>query len=150
MTAARELAPLRVRSVHHVGPVGEGAHEGDREPVARRLAEGGLLLHVVRQVRQRVALRPTPLVRDLFVAAGEADRLERQEVDLLRVVERELDDAPDLLVVDPVHNRDDRHDIDAGTVQVFDRAQLHVEQVADAPVRVRGVADAVGLEVGVA
>ena len=29
----------------------------DREPVAGRLAHAGLILHVVRQVRQRVALR---------------------------------------------------------------------------------------------
>ena len=53
----------------------------------------GLVLHVVRQVRQRVALRGAALVGDLLVAAGERHRLERQEGDLLRVVERELDDA---------------------------------------------------------
>ena len=133
-----------------VGPVGEGAHERDREPVAGRLAEAGLVLHVVRQVRQRVALRRAALGRDLLVAAGERHRLEREEVDLLRVVERELDDAADLLVVDAVDDRDDRHDVDAGAVQVLDRAQLDVEQVADAAVRVGGVADAVKLQVGVA
>ena len=77
-------------------------------------------------------------------------RLERQEVDLLRVVERELDDAADLLVVDAVDDRDDRDDVDAGAVEVLDRAQLDVEQVADAAVRVGRVADAVELEVGVA
>ena len=139
-----------VGSVDEVGPVGEGAHEGDREPVAHRLAEAGLVLHVVRQVRQRVALRRAALVGDLLVAAGEGDRLEREEVDLLRVVERELDDAADLLVVDAVDDGGDGDDVDAGAVQVLDGPELDVEQVADPAVRVGGVADAVELEVGVA
>ena len=150
MASAGQLSPLPVRPVDDVGPVGEGAHERDREPVAKRLADAGLGLHVVRQVRQRVALRLAALVGDLLVAAREAHRLEREEVDLARVVERELDDAADLLVVDAVDDRDDRHDVDAGAPQVLDRAQLHVEQVADAAVRVGGVADAVELQVGVA
>src|SRR3989339_619623 len=44
--------------------------------------------------------------RDLLVAARERHGLEREEVDLSRVVERELDDPPDLLVVDAVDDRD--------------------------------------------
>ena len=150
MAPARQLAEFLLGAVRDVGPVGEAAHERDREPVARRFAEPGLVLHVVREVRQRVALRRAPLRRHLFVAAGERHRLEREEVDLLRVVERELDDAADLLVVDAVDDRHDRHDVHAVAVQVLDRAQLDVEQVADPPVRVRGVADAVELQVGVA
>ena len=150
VAAAGELAPLAIRPVHDVRPVGERGHERDREPVAHRLADAGLVLHVVRQVRQRVALRGAALRRDFLVAAGERHRLERQEVDPLRVVERELDDAADLLVVDAVDDRDDRDDVDAGAVEVLDRAQLHVEQVADAAVRVGGVADAVELQVRVA
>ena len=150
MAAAGQLSEFLLGAVRHVGPVGEAAHEGNREPVADRLADAGLVLHVVRQVRQRVALRVAALVGDLLVAAGERHRLEREEVDLLRVVERELDDAADLLVVDAVDDGDDRHDVDAGAVQVLDRPQLDVEQVADAAVRVGRVADAVELEVGVA
>ena len=150
VAAARQLTPLAIRPVDDVGPVGEGAHERDREPVAQRLADAGLRLGVVRQVRQRVALRLAPLGGDLFVAAREADRLERQEVDLLRVVERELDDPAHLLVVDAVDDRDDRDDVDAGAPEVLDRAQLHVKQVADPAVRVGGVADAVKLQVRVA
>ena len=150
MAAARELTEFAVGPVHDVGPVGERAHERDREPVARGLADADLVLHVVGEVRQRVALRGAALRRDFLVAARERHRLERQEVDALRVVERELDDAADLLVVDAVDDGDDRHDVDAGAVEVLDRAQLHVEQVADAAVRVGGVADAVELQVGVA
>ena len=150
VAAAGELAPLAVGPVDDVRPVGEGGHERDREPVADRLADAGLVLHVVRQVRQRVALRRAALRRDLLVAAGERDRLEREEIDPLRIVERELDDPAHLLVVDAVDDRDDRHDVDAGLVEVLDRAQLHVEEVADAAMRVGGVADAVELQVGVA
>ena len=78
------------------------------------------------------------------------NRLERQEADRLGIVERELDDASDLLVVDAVDDGDDRNDLDAGLVQVLDGLQLHVEQVADLAVRVGGVADAVELQIGVA
>ena len=150
MAAAGELAPVAVGSVDEVGPVGEGGHEGDGEPVAGGLAEAGLVLDVVREVREGVALRLAALVGDVFVAAGEADRLEGEEVDLLRVVERELDDAANLLVVDAVDDGGDGDDVDAGLVQVVDGLELHVERVADLAVRVGGVADAVELQVGVA
>ncbi len=150
VAAAGELAPVAVGSVDEVGPVGEGGHEGDGEPVAGGLAEAGLVLDVVGEVREGVALGLAALVGDVFVAAGEADGLEGEEVDLLRVVERELDDAANLLVVDAVDDGGDGNDVDAGLVQVVDGLELHVERVADLAVRVGGVADAVELEVGVA
>ena len=78
------------------------------------------------------------------------NRLEAEEGDLLRIVERELDDAAHLLVVDAVDDRDHRHDVHAGFVQVLDRPQLHVEQIADLAVRVGRVADAVELQIGIA
>ena len=58
-----------------------------------------------------------------------------------------LDHAADLLVVDAVDDRRHGHDLDAGVVQVLDRAQLHVEQVADRAMRVGRVADAIELQV---
>ncbi len=90
MAAAAQLAPSRLRAVHQIAPIGEGGDERNREPVARRLAQAGLVLHVVRQVRKRVALRRAALVGDGFVAAGERDRLEREERNLLGVIQREL------------------------------------------------------------
>ena len=51
VTAAVQLAPIRLRTVRQIGPVGEGAHERDREPVPRGLAEADLVLHVMRKVR---------------------------------------------------------------------------------------------------
>ncbi len=68
----------------------------------------------------------------------------------LRIVQRELDDASDLLVVDAVDDGDDRNDLDAGLVHVLDGLQLHVEQVADLAMRVGRVADSVELQIGVA
>ena len=139
-----------VGSVNQIGPIREGAHERDREPVAGGFAHADLILHVVRQVRQRVALGVAAFVGDLFVAARERNRLEGEEGDFLRIVERELDDAADLLVVDAVDDGDDRNDVDAVRVQVLDGAQLHVEQIADGAVRIGGVADAIELQIGVA
>ena len=90
------------------------------------------------------------LFADVFVAACKADRLEREEAVLLGIVECELDDTADLVVVDAVV--DGRHwdDLNAGFVQVVNRLELYVEQVADLAVRVGSVADAVELEVDVA
>ena len=149
MASAGELAPLGGGPVHEIGPVREGGHEGNREPVARRLAHADLRLDVVRHVRKGVALGHAALVGDLFVAAGKADRLEREEADLLGIVERELDDAADLLVVDAVDDGGDGNDFNAGFVQIVDGLELDVEEVADFAVRVGGVADAVELEVDV-
>ncbi len=83
MAAAAQLAPIVVGvvDVHQVGPIGERSHERNREPVASGLAQASLILHVVRQVRQRVALRFAAIVGDGFVAAGERHRLEREERD---------------------------------------------------------------------
>ena len=101
-------------------------------------------------MRQRVALGRAALRCHFLVASGERHRLKRQEVDLLRVVERKLDDPSDLLVVDPVDDGDDRDDVDAGGPEIFNRAQFDVEQIAHQPVRIRRVSDAVELQIGVA
>ncbi len=108
------------------------------------------LLDVVGHVREGVALRLAALVGDVFVAAGEADRLEAEEADLLGIVEGELDDAAHLLVVDAVDDGGDGNDFNAGFVQVVDGLELYVKEVADLAVRVGGVADAVELEIDVA
>ncbi len=118
-----------------------------REPVARRLGDTDLLLHVVREVRQRVTLLQAALLGDQLVAAGERNRLERDERDLLRILERKADDRSDLVVVDAVDQRGNENDVNAGFVQVVDRAQLYVEQVADLAVRVGIVADTVELQI---
>jgi hypothetical protein len=99
-------------------------------------------------VRQRIALLIPLFVGDLLVAAGERHRLERDEADLVAVLQRELDDRSDLIVVDRVDDRHDEADVDAGGVQVLDRAQLHLEQVADLAMGVRLLGDPVELEVG--
>src|SRR5690348_18396675 len=104
----------------------------------------------MRKVAQRIALCCAALVCDLFVAAGEGNWLEREERNDLGIIERELDDAADLLVVDAVHDRRDRNDIDARLVEVLDRFQLYVEEIADFAVRVSGIADAIELQVNVA
>ena len=109
-----------------------------------------MVFHVVRQMAQRVALCLAAIVGHGFVAAGEAHRLEAEEADRLGIVERELDDASDLLVVDAVHDRHDRNDFHAGLVQVLDRLQFHVKQISDQAMCVGRVANTVKLQVGIA
>ena len=150
MAPATQLAPIGLRTVGQIAPIAEGGHEGNGEPVARRLAQSGLVLHVVRQVRQGVALGGAALVGDGFVAAGEGYGLERKEGNAFRVVERELHDAAHLLVVDAVDDGDYRDDVHAVGIQVLDGAQFHVEKVAHFAMFVGRVADAVELQVGVA
>jgi len=101
-------------------------------------------------VRKRVALPQTPFRRDVFVASRERNRLEAYERNLLGVFHRELYDRPHLIVVHVVDDGHHQHDLNSGLVHVLNRAQLHVKQVADLPVAVRVVADAVELQVRVA
>jgi len=69
--------------VQHIRPVAERAHKADREPIARRFAKARLIFHVVRQMRQRIALRLAPVVRDRFIASRKRNRLKTQEPNLL-------------------------------------------------------------------
>src|SRR5208337_143519 len=66
------------------------------------------------------------------------------------IVERELDNASYLFVVDAVDDGYYGNDLYSGFVEVFDCLQLYVEQVADHAVGVGCVAYAVELQVGVA
>src|ERR1044072_8049999 len=79
---------------------------------------------------KRVTLLQTTLRRDLFVTAGERNRLERQERNLLGIVEGEPDDRSDLIVVDSIDQRGDEHNLNARFMQVVDGAHLHVTQIA--------------------
>src|SRR6185436_14227142 len=87
VASAAQLSPISRGSVNQVGEVGEGAHEGNGEPVSNGLADSGLILYVVGQMGKRIALRGAPVVGDRFVAPGERYRLERTERNLLRIVE---------------------------------------------------------------
>src|SRR5205809_920705 len=147
MASAGELAPVVLWSVNEVGPIREGAHERNREPIANRLAQPGLVLHIVSHVRESVALSLPALVGYLFIAAGERDGLEGKELNLLGIVERELDDSPDLFVVDAVDDRGNWHDVYAGAVKVLNSAQLDVKQVSDLSMFICRIADSVKLQI---
>src|SRR5258708_8802057 len=124
MASAACLSPLCVGTMHQVRPVRECRHEGDREPVARWLAEACLVLDVVCQVAKRVALRLAAVVGDFFVAAGEGNGLKAEEADCPGIVERKLDDAAHLLIVDAAYDGGYGNDVDAGFVQFIDAAHL--------------------------
>ena len=150
MATTGELSPRGLGPMDQIAPIAEGGHERDWEPVTGRFPDSSLLLHVARQMRQSVALRVPALVGNRFITAGEGDRLEREQGNLPGIVQRKFDHATDLLIVHAVDDCDYGHDVDSGVVKVFDRAQLHVEEVAHAAVRVGGVPDAVELQIGIA
>src|SRR6202166_5421969 len=107
--------------MHDVSPIAERAQERDRIPIARRNAKPSLILHVVRQVSEGVTLCLPAIVGDGLIASSEGNRLEAEESDLLRIVERELNDASNLLVVDAVDDGHNGHNFAAGAMQVIDR-----------------------------
>ncbi len=149
MAAAIQLTPVFLRAVNEIAPIGKRAHERDREPVAYRLAHTNLILDVVSEMRQRVSLGRAAVVGYLFIAAGERDGLEREEGNLLWIVESELDYLSHLFIINAVDDCSDRHNLNSIAMEVFDRAQLHVKEVADFAVFVSGVADAVELKIGI-
>src|SRR6185369_3825239 len=111
VTTARNLAPLGIRTVNEIRKVRKGAHQRKREPIARGFGNTNLVLHVVRQVRERVTLLQTTLRSDLFVTAGKRNRLERKERNLLRIVECKANDRTNLVVVDTVDERRNQNDL---------------------------------------
>ena len=98
-------------------------------------------------MRKRVTLLQATLFGDQLVAAGERNGLERDERDLLRILESEPDDRSDLVVVDAVDQRRYENDVDARFVQVVDRTKFYIEQVSDLAMRVGIVADSVELQI---
>ena len=140
----------RFRAMGKIGKRRERADQRNREPVACRLDLAHLRADVLREVRKRVALLHAALGGDFLVAAGEGNRLERHEGNLLGVVHREFHDRAHLIVVQVVDDRGDQDDFDARLVHVFDGAQFHVKQVAHLAVAIGVVADSVELQVGVA
>ena len=100
----------------------------------------------MREVRKRVALLQTTLL-DLFVATSKRNRLERQERNLLRIVERETD-RTNLIVVDAVTSVVTSTISTPASCRLL-MAHLHVEEIADLAVAVGIVADSVELQVNV-
>src|SRR5439155_25026922 len=73
VATAGQLSEFFLGAVRNVGPVCETAHEGNWEPVPDRLANTRLILHVVREMGQGVALGRPALGGDFLVATGERD-----------------------------------------------------------------------------
>src|SRR5437016_14542385 len=99
------------------------------------------------QMAKRIALRLSAFVGNLFIASGKRNRLEAEEADGLGIIERELDNAAYLLIVDAVHDGGDSNDIYTSFMQVMDGTKLHVKQIANLAVRIRSVADPIKLQV---
>ena len=141
MASALERPPLRLESSQKVLQVRERSGRRQRVPVAQRLSDPGLRPGVVGEVRECVALLAAGFVVDVLVATRERDRLERDRVDLVDVLDREPEDVADLVVVDPVDDRRHERDVHAVLVQVL------VVEVAHLAVLVVLVSDAVELQV---
>ncbi len=116
--------------MNQVRPVRKRPHERNREPITGRLANPGLVLYVMRKIRQRIPLGVTTLVGDLSSRPDKRHRLEGLEADLPGIVQRKLHHAPDLFIGDAVQDWDDRDDVYPRSVQVFDRQELDVEQIS--------------------
>src|SRR2546423_6413693 len=97
-----------------------------------------------------VTLGLAALIGDFFITASERYRLEAQEADGLGIIERELDDAAHLFIVDAVHDGGNGNNLHSCIVQVADGAQLYIKQIANLAMRVSGISDSVKLQVSIA
>ncbi len=135
--------------MHVVEQVREHAVSRGREPVAQRQPFEGCRLptQVVRQIGERVSARPTVVIRDERVPAGEHDRLEQDAPYLVNVLDGEAHDVADGIVVDAFRNRhlEVRHHASAS--DVLERALLHVEEIGGAAVPVSLVRGSVELQI---
>src|SRR6266403_644898 len=105
---------------------GKGGDEGDGEPIAGRLHFADLAADVLRKMRKGVALAQAALRGDIFVAAGEGNRLEADEGDLLGIFHREFHDCADLIVVDVVYDGDYQHDLVCRLLLEKKKEKIHV------------------------
>ena len=95
-----------------------------------------------------IALRPESLLlRDGTSIITTPTPLEENPY-VVDVLDGKLDDGADLMVVDGIDHRHHQRHVDASRLEVFERAQLDVEQISDLPVGVVFVSHAVELEVG--
>src|SRR5512133_1230210 len=127
MAPAIQRSNLAARLIHQIDHVTDGSHRAQWKPVAQRSEQPGLVFQIMRQVTKRVAFACALFVGDVLVAASEADWLERDHRDLVRVLDRKLDDLANLGIVDPAHDRDNQHHVDPSRVQILDRSLLDVE-----------------------
>src|SRR5207249_5964440 len=84
---------------------------------------------------------------NVFIAAVKGDRLEGNESNLLGVVHREANDRPDLVVIHPIDECYHKNDFNPRFVEIVDRPQLDVEQIANLAMAIRVVANAVKLQI---
>ena len=149
MAAALERAPLGLEAAEQVLQVGERARTptaGTSRASARRFPPASS-----RRGRGATACSAARLrVSSSMSSSRPVNETGWNETALILSMfsMRELEDVADLVVVDGVDDRHHERDVDAGCVEVLDRAQLDVEEVADLAVLVVLVADAVELQVG--
>src|SRR6266550_2969049 len=96
---------------------------------------------------ERVAPLRAQLIGNIFVAAGERNRLESYGLNLVDILRGELDDLTDGIVVDAIDDGHDQRDFDANLRQILNRTNFHVEQVADSTMFVLLFANAIELQI---
>src|SRR5207245_6284773 len=70
VASATDLAAVGAGTMNKIRKVRESAHQGKREPVARRLGDADLRFDVIGEMRKRITLAQPAFGRYIFVAAG--------------------------------------------------------------------------------
>src|SRR5262249_23285093 len=68
---------------------------------------------------------------NILVAAGKGDRLERNSLNFVDVLNRKIDDIADVVIVDAIDDRVYKRHFHAGACHVFDRLKLDIKQISD-------------------
>ncbi len=96
MAIARRPAPRSIGPLQHIHHARKCRITRQREPITQRFKHAvELILKIMRHSGQRITLGDAVLVGHILVTAGEADRLERDRLDLVDILCGKFDDAAD-------------------------------------------------------
>src|SRR5215470_12925168 len=85
---------------------------------------------------------------NLFVPAGERDRLEGDGLNLIDVSNGKIDNIADIVIVDAVDDRVHQSDFHSYPRHVFDRLKFYVEEIADTAMLVLFLRRSIKLQIG--
>src|SRR6187549_2299263 len=99
------------------------------------------------KLRQRITLRVTSIIIDIFVSAGKHNRLKDNAGDLVQILDGEFDYRTNLIAIALSYDCDLEIRAQPGGGNIAKCFDLHVEEIADAAVAVFFIRNPIKLEI---